>query len=523
MKSFPMTANYTVNSKQQHSKTKSEFILPQTYSLGSNPLTPIRLSKYPDKFEKSTKFDLKLIQKYIEKDIERKLSTKQKQLLKQNKEFLQTINFGKKVQGAGELRLVGGQSSNVSSFNPGSALPKLSRRTQSINVFPSLMTPQANADRKKVEIQLDTPKYFDSRANSKIRVEDSPKNIKTDTSNFNFEPTQTILSNYPQNNNAQPPLQPQNTLSAFHKSASSKQLDKQLTQNQIQEFVSQQLYKKDMNLGQKNYVLQRIQNFVEGESTKQIQLKNQSRVQTMEEQTRKEILSKRFSQKIDDDDEELIRVIKKHMPPGHNEKQRDKYLLTQKEFDFHKYQVVSPFHKPKTLRARRNLSRQIQTLESDNLSRGTSPSKKSIIPETRNKVDQILKDCNKIHNQLADFCKFKGRKMQKQMKNFEQSNKMILNQINTTKDMMFLEMCKFQRQQKEYVDPIEENQKKEWRKMIGDIDKQVQQKEEHKYEFKDDWKYYSLLLMGKKQSTIDFEKELFADDVLEQFESFQKD
>ena len=56
----------------------------------------------------------------------------------------------------------------------------------------------------------------------------------------------------------------------------------------------------------------------------------------MEEQTRKEILSKKFSTKVDDDDEELIKTIKKHMPQSFQLK-KETYLLTQKEFDFHKY------------------------------------------------------------------------------------------------------------------------------------------------------------------------------------------
>ena len=91
---------------------------------------------------------------------------------------------------------------------------------------------------------------------------------------------------------------------------------------------------------------------MEGKSTKQIQLKNQTRVQRLEDRMRKDMADKHFSKRSGDqptDEEELMRFLQKTLPNSKAKLQAelasDKYIVDSKVFDFHRYQVVSPFSK----------------------------------------------------------------------------------------------------------------------------------------------------------------------------------
>ena len=90
---------------------------------------------------------------------------------------------------------------------------------------------------------------------------------------------------------------------------------------------------------------------MEGKSTKQIQLENQTKVNKLEEQTRKEMSNKKFSKRSGDqptDEEELLRFLQKTLP---NSKAKlgteidSKYIVDSKVFDLNYYTAVSPFSK----------------------------------------------------------------------------------------------------------------------------------------------------------------------------------
>eukprot|EP00347_Sterkiella_histriomuscorum_P020922 403335941 len=315
--------------------------------------------------------------------------------------------------------------------------------------------------------------------------------------------------------------------------------------SRIADTVNQELYKKELNTGAHNYVLQRIQNFVEGEGTKNIQLRNQQRVSQMEQQTNKEIYSKKFSMKIEDqDEEELIKAMKKLMPKTVQNKDKNN-LLDRKVFDFNKYSVVSPFvsnnNQTQSMMInqlsqggpfsptnqsqlnqqqissqigmrQKKLGIKLQPIKSAYLSSISSP-KNSISPLNQQQThswvnnNQFLQQKAQLlpHNNLNDIKSQEDQDMMSNNRtkhnNFERDNKLIMRQIDSTKDLLFLEMIKYQRQTNQFKKSLDEGLQEEWLKMANDIQNQVEKKAQNAFQGLDEeqkWKYFSLLMDGSR-------------------------
>ena len=95
--------------------------------------------------------------------------------------------------------------------------------------------------------------------------------------------------------------------------------------------------------------------------------------------------------KKEEDHIKSMKNYQNHLQGGKAEIKRQKYqLLDKKNFDYNKYHVVSPFNKSRNQTC---LTPQAYTDINE-------------LEKDKEQVENILKGCNRYHNQLARFCKF---------------------------------------------------------------------------------------------------------------------